>query len=475
MTRRARHLLWGIPLLVALLWIFGLLAGAPAGLPEASTPVRLLLPVVRALADIAAVVTVGCAVMGGLVIVGRSRTVLGWCRTAALVWCGLLCLQTVLTLLDTSALPLAEALSPGSAGPFLAGTGVGQVLVAQTMGALFVALAVGLVHSRAAAWVVASVATGAAAMPGLLGHGGIAAGHIAAAISLALHIAAVCVWVGGLAVLVILVGRRPGTAVTLVPRFSAVALACALVVGESGLLNASLRLAAPSLLVSTDYGSLVLAKAVLFAALVFLGWRQRSRIVPGVVRDGSRGRDLMIRVATWELALMGLAIGASVAMSRMGPPPVIPGAGAMSPLAVVVLALGLPAVLRLVATPPDWGRRAPEVVAVAFLVIVAEVGSLGVVQSVLGQDLGALVGSGLLVGAGWVLMGAVGGGAPWALALVAIGWPFVVGLGVRWSATPVGLKEAVFCVFLAWLIIAGVGVMARRGANESTTPEPVGV
>ena len=81
----------------------------------------------------------------------------------------------------------------------------------------------------------------------------------------------------------------------------------------------------------------------------------------------------------------------------------------------------------------------------------------------------------LLVGAGWVLMGAVAGGAPWALALVMIGWPFLVGLAGRWSATPVGAKEAVFCVLLAWLIVAGVGVMTRRAANESTAPEPVAV
>lgn len=474
MIRQGRLLLGGVPLLVVLLWVFGMLASGPAGLPEPAPVVRVLLPVTRLLADLAAVVTVGCVVMGGLVASGRPRELLIWGRNAAWVWVSLLLGQALLTVVDATALPWTEA--PGSLASFVVTAGVGQVLAAQVMGALFVALTAGAVHSRRSGWVVASVATLTAALPGLLGHGGIAAGHVAAAVSLAVHIASVCVWAGGLLVLVVLMGRRPELATPLVRRFSGVALVCALLVGESGLLNASLRLVAPSQLVTTDYGALVLTKAALFAALVAFGWRQRSRALPQLERGELQGRAVMIRVAAWELVVMGLAIGVSVALSRIGPPPVLPAGGSLAPLAVVVLALGVPAVIRIVTTPPAWGRRVPEMVAVGFLVVVAELGSLGVAQTLLGQELGTLVAVLLLVGAGWLFVGATDGGAPWAVAVVAVGWPFVVGLGVRWSATPVGAKEVVFSVLLAWTLLLVPRLMTRRtSVKQPMAPEPVGV
>lgn len=474
MIRQARLLVGGIPLLVVLLWVFGMLAEGPSALPEPALLVKVLLPLSRLLSDTAAVLTVGCIVMGGLVVPGRSREVLAWGRNSSWGWVGLLLAQLLLTSLDTTAAPVTEGMSPASLIAFVTTTGAGQVLTAQLMGALFVALAVGLVHSRPAAWLVATIATMTAAVPGLLGHGGIAAGHVAAAVSLAIHLAAVCVWAGGLLVLVVIIrgGRHP--VAPIVGRFSSLALLCALLVGESGLLNASLRLVAPSQLVTTDYGALVLVKGALFAALIALGWRQRSVALPRIVGGDLVGRQLLIRVAGWELTVMGVAIAASVAMSRLGPPPIVPAGGSMSPLAVVVLALGLPLVARLVGTPPAWGRRAPEVVAVGFLVLVIELGSLGLGQALLGQELGAVVAVALLSGAGWLFLGAIDGGAPWAVAVVGVGWPVAVWLAQRWSATPVSGKEAVFSVLLAWLILAAA-VGTRRPAKRSAAPEPVAV
>ena len=75
--------------------------------------------------------------------------------------------------------------------------------------------------------------------------------HAAATASLAVHIAAVSVWVGGLAALVGLVLLDPQVARAAIGRFSLVALVCVIVVAESGLLNASLRVGSPSAFVTT--------------------------------------------------------------------------------------------------------------------------------------------------------------------------------------------------------------------------------
>ena len=75
-----------------------------------------------------------------------------------------------------------------------------------------------------------------------------------------------------------------------------------IVLAESGLLNASLRIDGVASLITTPYGTLILAKATLLSALIVFGWRQRRHVVP------TGDRVSLVRFAGYEVLLMGIAL-----------------------------------------------------------------------------------------------------------------------------------------------------------------------
>lgn len=173
------------------------------------------------------------------------------------------------------------------------------------------------------------LATAALLPPGFVGHSAAAADHETAVASVSVHLVAGALWVGGLAVLAVLVladGRvPPAAALPVVRSFSTLALACVLVVGVSGVLNAALRVRPEDLLTST-YGLLLLAKTVALLVLVGLGWWHRRRSVAALERAGgagtsaAAGRAAFVRLVVVELVVMALTVAAAVVLSRTPPP-----------------------------------------------------------------------------------------------------------------------------------------------------------
>ncbi|HTU14184.1 MAG TPA: copper resistance protein CopC [Solirubrobacterales bacterium] len=114
-----------------------------------------------------------------------------------------------------------------------------------------------------------------------------------------LHVAAMSVWVGGLAALVLLlpsVTRRiAGTAernsvlVDFLLRFSTVALVAVIVIAVSGSIQAIVEVNSFPALVDTAFGRAVLIKIILFAALIAFGASNRRRIIPALVARRERG------------------------------------------------------------------------------------------------------------------------------------------------------------------------------------------
>ena len=123
----------------------------------------------------------------------------------------------------------------------------------------------------------------------------------------------VTAWVGGLAGLGMLRGalgtQFPGAA----RRFSAVAGACYVLVAVSGVAGAVGRAGGWPTPAST-YGLLLLAKIAVFTVLVAAGWQHRRRTLGGL--HAPRGSGAFTRLATGELAVMAVAIGLGVALSR---------------------------------------------------------------------------------------------------------------------------------------------------------------
>ena len=193
---------------------------------------------------------------------------------------------------------------------------------------VLLAAASGIVRrSRTAAIVIgipaAALAVWAVIVPGLSGHAG-DPGKGALTVSVdALHVAAAAIWIGGVAQLVWvtphatrgLTGQAQSAARSaIVRRFSAIALGCVVVIAVTGLVRALWEVSAVSQIWTTSYGQTLIAKTLLFAGLIGLGYRNRGVLdrFPAIRRG-----------ASIELVLMA-ALMAAVALLTNLPPANLP-------------------------------------------------------------------------------------------------------------------------------------------------------
>ena len=162
------------------------------------------------------------------------------------------------------------------------------------------------------------------------GHNGDLSGHTLAVNAILLHTIGAAVWLGGLAMVVLL---RPASAArvsakrrtdgvgvdlgALVSRYSSLALAAFAVVAVSGIARGAVALGDWSALWS-PYGGILFAKAVLLAGLGLFGAWYRMRLIPHL--DGPRAIRSFWTLVVGELVLMGLASGAAAALARTPPP-----------------------------------------------------------------------------------------------------------------------------------------------------------
>jgi putative copper resistance protein D len=129
--------------------------------------------------------------------------------------------------------------------------------------------------------------------------------------TVALHVAAASLWVGGLGAILVLLGRRRRLLQTVLPRFSTLAGFCLATVTVSGVLTAQVRLGSWAALFLTAYGSLVIAKTVALGLLGVLGLLTRRRM--------ATGRMPVLRWAGAEVALMAVTLGLAAALSQAAP------------------------------------------------------------------------------------------------------------------------------------------------------------
>jgi hypothetical protein len=174
---------------------------------------------------------------------------------------------------------------------------------------------------------------------------------------------------------------------------------------------------------------MVLAKALALGLLIRWGWLQRTRVVQrfGI---GERPARTLAKFAARELTVMGAAVALGILLARVGPPdPGSPTRGfTVLSLALVALALPLLVVKVSARRPAALQRlgRYPESVALAFLVVVAALGVVGVLNAFLGDGLGIIVAGALLCGAGWCWLVATDRSRSWTdVAIVMVAWPVV--------------------------------------------------
>ena len=316
----------GVVVMAVLLWTgAGRPAPSPPGIPDPGYGTEWALPVARVLADLAAILTVGLLLAGAVLVPARDGVLQGarlrWTKAArwsALAWAAAVVAQVVLTLSDVLAEPVPSVLDPALLWSFVRDIEVGRALLVQAVLALAVGACAYVVRTTTGAALIGILALVAVVPPTLTSHAGTAADHTVAVSALMVHVVAVSLWCGGIAALVLLgtADRRPFPVA--VPRFSALALWCAVAVAASGMVSGWVRLGGVNDLVTTSYGRLVLLKLVLIGVLSGFGLWHRRRSLPRLATDASR--LVFLRVAAVEVLVMAATVGVAVALSRTPPP-----------------------------------------------------------------------------------------------------------------------------------------------------------
>ncbi|WP_212998005.1 cytochrome c oxidase assembly protein [Winogradskya consettensis] len=293
------------------------------GIPSPGAVTEWTLPALTALANVLGVLTVGLTVTAAFLLPGDGGSVAahGWRllrRTTwlALGWALTCAALVIFTVSDILGVPPGQ-LSRQSVLSFAFSISQGQALLTQIGLAMAVVILSRSGVSRGTAALTAGLALVALLPPALTGHSAGAGDHQLAVTSLALHVAAASLWVGGLAGL--LTVRRHRRFSDTAERYSRLALACFGATAISGTANAIVRLGHWDALWTSRYGVLVLLKVLALALAGVIGAVHRSRTLPAL-RAGAPWAFL--RLAAGELAVLGAAIGLAVALSR-SPTPVV--------------------------------------------------------------------------------------------------------------------------------------------------------
>ncbi|MFT3965988.1 MAG: copper homeostasis membrane protein CopD [Sphingobium sp.] len=120
------------------------------------------------------------------------------------------------------------------------------------------------------------------------------------------HIAAAALWIGGMACLLVALRRARGNAA--LPMLRAFASIGSLIVSAlvaTGLYN-GLMILGPDALSSmpgTTYGRLLVAKLVIFSAMLLLAANNRFRLTPAYERNDAAARSLLVRAIRVEIGL----------------------------------------------------------------------------------------------------------------------------------------------------------------------------
>ena len=314
--------------LIVLCGISVLAADAAGGdnlvLMDAGPIARRGAPIASTLADLAAALTLGGAVVAGWLLRSEED------RARVLLVVGIAAGATTLARGASLAFSYAVATGQPVGSPrfgsdlsvFLA-TDLGiWLLTALVTAAATTTIAV-LGTSVTIARTVAALASLVLFAAAMTGHAAGDETHEVGTSTMLIHLLAVGIWLGGLAVLQLLPDRGRDDA-AVVRGYSHLALICWIALGLSGVWALAVRMNHPGEILTSAYVQLGVAKAVLLLLLAGLGALQRRAIATGFADAPAEGerhaRATYRRLALLELALMGLAVALAAAMSSSPPP-----------------------------------------------------------------------------------------------------------------------------------------------------------
>jgi putative copper resistance protein D len=275
---------------------------------------------IRAVADCAAVVTLGLAVVPMFDTDRYRREVAqrasGPLIVASAVWAVAEVVRLVVAAAQAAGVS-AVRLGVDTVGEFTASTTAGRSGSLCAAAAIVVGV-VAAVASRSEWKPAVGVVLAGAAAVGLTGRSLI--GHLSESpgggLAVAVHALAAALWCGALAALVLVVEHR-GQWARMLPRFSRVSLVCVVTLVVCGIAAATVTLHSPAEFVTTGYGRLLSAKVVLTVALTVLAWRNRSWWLPAA-RSHRATADVSRLRSRIELAGMAVALTLAAALAVTG-------------------------------------------------------------------------------------------------------------------------------------------------------------
>lgn len=291
----------------------GAVAAWALAYPQSSLPVTLI----RAVADCAAVVCLGLAVVPMLddarhrgELISRAGVPLS---AVGAVWLVAELGRLIVTAAQAAALPVWRLGLP-AAVDFAVGTAPGRA------GLLAVAAAAALCVATIAAPRTAAVNLVVAGLSAVGLTSRLITGHFfesaIGGLAVAAHTLAAALWCGALTGLVLTVEHR-GQWARVLPRFSQLSMWCVLMLLLGGAVAAFDRVESPAELYATGYGRLLTAKIVVAAVLVLMGWRNRTIWVPAATAHRTTAVLSRTRSLT-ELAVMAIALALAAGLAATG-------------------------------------------------------------------------------------------------------------------------------------------------------------
>jgi putative copper resistance protein D len=216
-----------------------------------------------------------------------------------------------------NATPSADAQFGQILGQWLVDSEPGRAWLITTIAGAVITVLTFAVRGWTATLLVAGAAVAALIPMATQGHSGDEANHNTAVMALALHVIGAAVWLGGLLLLVVIrpvLARAEVGAV--LGRYSSLALVAFIVVALSGTARAVAGGVGFAQL-TTPYGILLMVKVIALVAIGVLGAWYRRRLIARIAETAAS--RVFWGLIALELAFMGIASGAAVALSRTPP------------------------------------------------------------------------------------------------------------------------------------------------------------
>jgi copper resistance protein D len=270
---------------------------------------------VRGIADCAAVVTLGLAVVPMLDVPRYRQELAGRARVPLILG------SAVWVVAEMTRLLLGSAIAAGTSVPRVGARTAMEFAIETSAGrSALVCLGAAAVCVCSAGWPktrTTPILAGSAAV-GVVGR--TLSGHLSASplggIAIASHTLAAALWCGSLAALVLVVEHR-GRWARVLPRFSRMSLWCVIALTVCGVAAAAEALTSPADLLQTGYGRILAAKIMVTAALTIFAWRNRTSWLPS-----ARGHRVTAQVSLLrsriELAGMTVALTLAAGLAVTG-------------------------------------------------------------------------------------------------------------------------------------------------------------